>query len=187
MDGLRLSLNCSAREFGDPAFVARISSILAEAGVDFASLEVEIQEAMLAQHPEIREQLAALRALGIRLVIDHFGMGATALVDFKDLGVDALKIDKAFVQHLPHRREDSAITSAIISLAHNLGIAVVAGGVETAEQLAYLKARDCTSAQGFIFCPPLPADKFEELLQSGAWSRINAGLDDFHPPPIKWH
>ncbi len=170
---LRLSVNCSARQFGDPKFVAMIPSVLKDSGLAPASLELEVPESMLAQHPEIKEQLSELRALGIRLTIDNFGTGATALMDFKDFEIDVLKIDKAFVQHLPHRREDSAIASAIISLAHNLGIAVVAGGVETAEQLAYLKARDCTGAQGFIFSPPVPAQKFEELMLNGTWSRIN--------------
>jgi len=173
MSELRLSVNCSARQFSDPKFVTMIPSILKDAGITPASLELEVPESMLAQHPEIKEQLSDLRALGIRLTIDNFGTGATALMDFKDFEVDVLKIDKAFVQHLPHRREDSAITSAIINLAHNLGVMVVAGGVETAEQLAYLKARDCTSAQGFIFSPPVPAEKFEELMLNGRWSRIN--------------
>jgi diguanylate cyclase (GGDEF)-like protein/PAS domain S-box-containing protein len=173
LSDLRLSVNCSARQFGDPRFVAMIPAALRDTGVAPASLELEVPEAMLAQHPEIKAQLTELRALGIRITIDNFGTGATALMDFQEFEIDVLKIDKAFVQHLPHRREDSAITSAIISLAHNLGINVAAGGVETAEQLAYLKARDCTSAQGFIFSPPVPAEQFEELLLSGNWSRIN--------------
>jgi EAL domain-containing protein (putative c-di-GMP-specific phosphodiesterase class I) len=184
---LKLSENCFARQFNDPGFVARMPAILKESGIAPSLLEVEIPEAMLAQHPEIREPLAALRAHGIRLVIDNFGTGTIALADFKDFEFDAVKIDRAFVQHLPHRREDSAITAAIISLAHNLGIGVVAGGVETAEQLAYLKARDCTGAQGFIFSPPLPAAKFGELVRSGAWSRMNAGPDGHSPPPIELH
>ncbi|WP_052452102.1 sensor domain-containing protein [Noviherbaspirillum autotrophicum] len=184
---LSLSINCSARQFRDPKFVTKIPSIADDAGVAYSSLELEVPEALLAQHPEIKAQLTELRALGMRVTIDNFGTGATALVDLKDFQIDALKIDKAFVQHLPHRREDSAIASAIISLAHNLGIKVGAGGVETAEQLAYLKARDCTSAQGFIFSPPLPADKIEELMLTGSWSRINrwggseaAGVPDLH-------
>ena len=177
LTGLRLSLNCSARQFSEQQFVEQIPAILHDTGVAPSSLELEIPEAMLAHHPEIKERLAALRVLGIRLTIDNFGTGSTALIDFKEFEIDTLKIDKAFVRHLPHRREDSAITSAIINLAHNLGINVVAGGMETAEQLAYLKARDCTGAQGFIFSPPLPPDKFEELMRTGAWSRINAGID----------
>lgn len=174
MNDLRLSLNFSARQFSDTAFVQQIPRILDDIGLAPASLELEVPEAMLAQHPEIRERLAALRTKGIRLTIDNFGTGATALIDLKNIGIDMLKIDRAFVQHLPHRREDSAITSAIINLAHNLGVGVVAGGVETAEQLAYLKARDCTSAQGFIFSPPIPAEKFQSLMLSGQWSRINS-------------
>ncbi|HYC42061.1 MAG TPA: PAS domain S-box protein [Noviherbaspirillum sp.] len=173
MSDLRLALNCSARQFNDPKFVAAIPGILRDAGISADSLELEVPESMLARHPEIKEHLSELRAQGIRLTIDNFGTGATALIDLKEFEIDVLKIDKAFVQHLPHRREDSAITSAIISLAHNLGVRVVAGGVETAEQLAYLKARDCTSAQGFIFSPPVPAQKFEELMLNGTWSRMN--------------
>lgn len=170
---LRLSLNCSARQFGAPRFVALIPTILHDAGLTPDSLELEVPESMLARHPEIKAQLSDLRACGIRLTIDNFGTGATALSDFADFEIDALKIDKAFVQHLPHRRGDSAIATAIISLAHNLGISVLAGGVETAEQLAYLKSRDCNGAQGFIFSPPVPAHKFEELMLNGSWSRIN--------------
>ncbi|HEY8608495.1 MAG TPA: EAL domain-containing protein [Noviherbaspirillum sp.] len=184
---LRLSVNCSARQFSDARFVAMIPAILADAGMAPSSLALEVPESMLARHPAIKEQLAALRALGIRLMIDNFGTGATALRDFQDFAIDALKIDKAFVEHLPHRREDSAITSAIISLAHNLGIEVVAGGVETAEQLAYLKSRACDGAQGFIFSPPVPAERFEQLVKSGHWSRINpttgvpdAGFNKLH-------
>jgi diguanylate cyclase (GGDEF)-like protein/PAS domain S-box-containing protein len=173
MADLRLSVNCSARQFNDPKFVEMICPILRDSGVASNCLELEISESMLAQHPEIKHQLAELRALGVRIAIDNFGTGSTALMDLKAWEVDVLKIDKGFIEHLPHRRKDSAITSAIISLAHDLGIGVTAGGVETAEQLAYLKARACTSAQGFIFSPPLPAEKFDELMRSGQWSRIN--------------
>ncbi|HVK94807.1 MAG TPA: EAL domain-containing protein, partial [Noviherbaspirillum sp.] len=188
MGGLRLSLNCSARQFHDPQFVFMVPSILRDAGIAPSSLELEVPESLLAQYPEIKEPLSDLRLQGIRLAIDHFGTGATALSDFKDFDVDALKIDKELVQHLPHRREDSAIAAAIISLAHHLGISVVANGVETAEQLAYLKARECTSAQGFIFSPPVPAEKFEELMLNGNWSRFNrtpfmsdgAAFNDLH-------
>lgn len=173
MANLRISLNCSARQFSDPEFVRGIPPILDETGLTPACLELEIPESMLASHPEIKEQLTGLRSKGVRITIDNYGIGTTALIDLKEFAVDGLKIDKAFVQHLPHRRQDSAIASAIISLAHDLGIGVTAGGVETAEQLAYLKSRDCTSAQGFIFSPPVPAKKFEELMLSGYWSRIN--------------
>lgn len=188
MPNLRISLNCSARQFGDPEFVRGIPPIMEQTGIAPSSLDLEIPESMLASHPEIKEQLTSLRSKGVRITIDNYGIGTTALIDLKEFTVDGLKIDKAFVQHLPHRRQDSAIAAAIINLAHDLGIGVTAGGVETAEQLAYLKARDCTSAQGFIFSPPIPAKKFEELMLSGYWSRINripslenaAPLKDLH-------
>ncbi|GAB3545491.1 hypothetical protein GCM10027343_21980 [Noviherbaspirillum agri] len=187
MSNLRLSVNCSARQFSDPRFVAIMPAIVRDAGLQPDSVEIEVPETMLARHPEVKTQLAELRAQGMRLTIDNFGTGATALKDLKDFGVDVLKIDKGFVQHLPHRREDAAIASAIISLAHNLGIDVVAGGVETAEQLAYLKARDCTSAQGFIFSPPLPAAKFEQLVHDVGWTRVNSMLDGHAPTPFDMH
>lgn len=182
---LRISVNCSARQFNDPRFVKMIRPILEETGLSSSSLELEISESMLADHAEIKEQVAELRSLGVRITIDNYGTGTTSLIDLKEFEVDGLKIDKAFVQHLPHRRKDSAITSAIINLAHDLGIGVSAGGVETAEQLAYLKARHCTSAQGFIFSPPVPAEEFEQLMFSSNWSHMNrqpAGSDqkDLH-------
>jgi EAL domain-containing protein (putative c-di-GMP-specific phosphodiesterase class I) len=173
MGSFRISLNCSARQFSDPEFVGSIRPILDETGLAPSCLELEVSESLFAGHPQIKDQVATLRREGVHVTIDNYGTGTVALIDLKDFEVDGLKIDKAFVQHLPHRRKDSAIASAIISLAHELGIHVSAGGVETAEQLAYLKARDCTSAQGFLFSPPVPAEKFEQLMLSGQWSHIN--------------
>lgn len=173
MSSLRMSLNCSARQFNDPEFVGSIRPILDETGLEPSSLELEVTESMFASHPQIKEQLTRLRGEGVHITIDNYGTGTVALIDLKEFEVDGLKIDKAFVQHLPHRRKDSAIAAAIINLAHELGIHVSAGGVETAEQLAYLKSRDCSSAQGFLFSPPVPAEKFEQLMLSGHWSRIN--------------
>jgi EAL domain-containing protein (putative c-di-GMP-specific phosphodiesterase class I) len=188
LSDLRISVNCSARQFSDPRFVAMIPSILQDIGLAPAFLEIEVSESMLARRPDIKEQLSALRALGMRITIDNFGTGNTALAELKRFEVDALKIDRAFIQHLPNRRQDSAIASAIISLAHNLGVGVVAGGVETAEQLAFLKSKDCTSAQGFIFSPPVPAEKCEELMLSGSWSRINnSGPANGSNPPGHLH
>ncbi len=172
MPGLRISVNCSARQFSDPEFVKKISPILDETGLAACCLELEIAESMIAQ-PEIRDQLIELRILGVRITVDNFGTGTTALVDLKELEVDTLKIDKVFVRHLPYRQKDSAMTSSIINLGHNLGLVVTAGGVETAEQLAYLKSQKCNGVQGFIFSPPVPAKKFEELMLSDHWSRIN--------------
>lgn len=178
MHDLRISLNCSACQFADPQFVQSVAPVLEECGVAPSNLELEITESMLSQHPEIKDVLVQLRASGVRITIDNYGTGSTALLDLKEFEVDSLKIDKAFVQHLPYRRKDAAITAAIISLARNLGIDVSAGGVETAEQLAYLQSHDCHSAQGYIFSPPVPADKFEELLHSGSWSRHNRPLGE---------
>ncbi|MGB7481366.1 MAG: PAS domain S-box protein [Burkholderiaceae bacterium] len=172
MPDLRISLNCSARQFSDPEFVKMVGPILEETGLPGRFLELEITESMLAQ-PDAKRQVIALRALGVRITIDNYGTGTHALADLMQLDVDGLKIDKAFVRHLPYRMKDSAVTSSIILLARRLGINVSAGGVETPEQLAYLKSEECNSAQGFLFSPPISAGKFEELMLNGHWSRIN--------------
>lgn len=172
MYGLRIAVNCSAQQFTTD-FIERMTPILRAAGLPDNSLELEVRESMLTSVTGIKSQLRALRALGVRITIDNYGTGTNPLIDLKDFEVDGLKIDRAFVEHLPHRRKDSAIASAIISLAQSLGIDVSAGGVETAEQLAYLKARACTSAQGYIFSAPLPADELETLMMEGHWSRMN--------------
>jgi diguanylate cyclase (GGDEF)-like protein/PAS domain S-box-containing protein len=172
MNGLRIAVNCSAQQFTSD-FVERMTPILRAARLPDNSLELEVRESMLTSVTGIKPQLRALRALGVRITIDNYGTGTNPLIDLRDFEVDGLKIDRAFVEHLPHRRKDSAIASAIISLAQSLGIDVSAGGVETAEQLAYLKARACTSAQGYIFSAPLPADELETLMMEGHWSRMN--------------
>jgi len=169
----RVSMNCSLRQLGDPHFSEMAFSILSECGLPPSCLELEIPESAFVHHPEIWQHLSALRTIGVRITLDNFGIAATALMDLKDFNVDTLKIDQGLVQHLPHRREDSAVTSAMITLAHDLDIKVLASGVETAEQLRYLMGRDCTNAQGFIFSPPVTANKFKELLMYGQWSRVN--------------
>lgn len=172
MDGLRISVNCSARQF-TADFVQRVAPIVRASGLSECSVELEIRESLLRSVSGITPQLRALRALGMRVMVDNYGTGASPLTGLEEIDVDGLKIDRTFVEHLPHRRKDSAIASAIISLARSLGIDVSAGGVETAEQLAYLKARECTTAQGFLFSAPLPADELESLMLAGQWSRIN--------------
>jgi diguanylate cyclase (GGDEF)-like protein/PAS domain S-box-containing protein len=187
MNGLRVSVNCSARQFSAD-FVERMTPILRAADLPANSLELEVRESMLTSVTGIKPQLQALRALGVRITIDNYGTGANPLTDLKDFEVDGLKIDRAFVEHLPHHRKDSAIASAIISLAQSLGIDVAAGGVETAEQLAYLKARACTSAQGFLFSAPLPAGELEALMLAGHWSRLNDGrTTEFNPASRNLH
>ncbi|MGV3653496.1 MAG: sensor domain-containing protein, partial [Noviherbaspirillum sp.] len=169
---MRISINCSARQFSGTAFVKTVAPILEDTGLSPSCLELEIPESMLAR-PEVKDQLAALRHLGVRITIDNYGTGTTALADLKQFEIDGLKIDKSFVKHVPHRYKDSALTASIIDLGRNLGIDVSAGGVETPEQLAYLKSKHCKKVQGFIFSPPIPAEEFQELMLSGRLSRIN--------------
>lgn len=175
MPDLRISVNCSAQEFSNPEFVKTIVPILEETRLTGSFLELEVSEAMLAR-PESRSRFAELRKLGVRITLDNYGTGTSALTDLTQFEIDSLKIDKTFIQRLPHRHKDTAIASSIINLAHNLGINVAAGGVEIPEQLTYLKSKHCDSTQGFIFSPPLPVEEFEALMLTGHWSRINSSV-----------
>lgn len=176
---LRVAINCSAHQCCDRRFLEMICSVIQDTGLACSFLEIEVPESVLVD-PGIRGPLAQLRKHGVRIIIDNFGTGPTSWIELKDMEADGLKIDKQLVQHLPHRHKDSAIAVAITQLAHNLGIRVAAGGVETPDQLAYLKTLDYNTAQGFIFSPPVSSEKFEELMLTGHWSRFNPPGDDGH-------
>ena len=111
--------------------------------------------------------LTRLRKIGVAIAIDDFGTGHSSLNYLKRFPLDALKIDRAFVEDLPDRFEDVAIVKAVIQLAHGLNLRVVAEGVETAEQLEFLRANRCHEVQGYYFSYPLPAAEFAELFERG--------------------
>ena len=118
--------------------------------------------------------LQRLKDMGVQISVDDFGTGYSALSYLRNFPVDVIKIDQSLVQHLPFNRQDVAIASSIISLAHNLGIKVVAEGVESTDQLAFLRTQSCTSAQGYLFQPPVPAQLLEILMRRGHWSHMTA-------------
>ncbi len=110
------------------------------------------------------EILGKLRALGVQLAIDDFGTGYSSLAYLKRFPLDILKIDKSFVDHLADNRDDQAIAATIIAMAHTLRLQALAEGVETQEQLEYLRSHGCDMYQGYLTSPPVPAEKFEQLL-----------------------
>ena len=114
-----------------------------------------------------RNQLGRLHELGVNLAIDDFGVGYSSLGYLRDFPVDLLKIDRSFITSVTERHDDSVITRAVINLAHNLGIRVIAEGVETEEQLDFLRQHGCNLVQGYLISRPIPAVELEKALEAG--------------------
>jgi len=164
----RIAVNVSLCQLvrGDLAQVVR--EVLGETGVDPSLLELELSErGVLRSDPEILRQLRAIRALGVRLAIDDFGTGNSAVAYLKQFPLDVLKIDQSFVRGVGTSSEDAAITSATIAMARQLGLRVVAEGVEEEDQMEFLRRNGCREYQGFLFSPAVPADVFAAMLRSG--------------------
>jgi EAL domain-containing protein (putative c-di-GMP-specific phosphodiesterase class I) len=161
-----VGINLSALQFRQKSLVAEVARVLAESGLEPKYLEIELTESMLMDDSgAMTHTLEGLKALGVKLAIDDFGTGHSSLVHLKRFPLDKLKIDRDFVRDIPEDPDDVAITSAIIDLARNMGITVLAEGVEKPEQLAFLLARGCDEMQGFLVCPALPARQAEVQLQ----------------------
>jgi diguanylate cyclase (GGDEF)-like protein len=158
---LRVAVNLSARQFRDKRLAAVISRTLAETGLNAEHFELEITESMLMQEPEsVVRILHELQEMGVHIALDDFGTGHSSLAYLKRFALDDLKIDRSFVQGLPDDTDDHAITRAIIAMAHSLQMRVVAEGVETLGQLAFLREQGCDEFQGFLASPPVPAAAF---------------------------
>lgn len=164
---VRMAVNLSARQLRQSNFIYTVAQVLQETGLEPRYLELELTETMLMQNAETAiTALNAMDAMGIDISIDDFGTGYSSLGYLKRLPINTLKIDRSFVSDIPADHDDAAIAMAIISMAHNLGIRVVAEGVETAEQRAFLVEHHCDAMQGYYFSRPLPADEAARLLVS---------------------
>lgn len=158
---LTVAVNLSARQLQQADLAQRVAALMEEFGVGPDWLEFELTESMLAGEQAATEmRLRELKALGIALSIDDFGTGYSSLAYLKRFPIDVLKIDQSFVRDIPHDRNDMEIAATIIAMAHTLKMRVVAEGVETPEQLAFLKERDCDAWQGYLFSKPLPGEEF---------------------------
>jgi diguanylate cyclase (GGDEF)-like protein/PAS domain S-box-containing protein len=158
---LTVAVNLSARQLQQADLAQRVAALMEEFGVGPDWLEFELTESMLAGEQAATEmRLRELKALGIALSIDDFGTGYSSLAYLKRFPIDVLKIDQSFVRDIPHDRNDMEIAATIIAMAHTLKLRVVAEGVETPEQLAFLKERDCDAWQGYLFSKPLPGEEF---------------------------
>jgi len=165
---LPIAVNFSAIQFRCDGFQRDIELALRDHRLAPACLELELTEGVVMQEAERAAQiLKELKAMGVRLSIDDFGTGYSSLSYLKRFPIDRIKVDRSFVHDMILNEEDAEITRAIIGLGHGLGLKVIAEGVETQDQLKFLRWQKCDDMQGYYFSKPLPAGSFEELLQSG--------------------
>jgi len=165
LGSLRVAVNLSARQFSAADLLPGIEAALRDTGLDPSCLELELTESLfMGDITPAVELLHRMKALGVTLSIDDFGTGYSSFSYLSRFPIDVLKIDRSFVSDITHDANDAAIVDSIIALAHNLRLSVIAEGVETAEQLDYLRRQGCDEMQGYYFSRPLPAHEFEQLL-----------------------
>ena len=164
-DPVRMSVNLSARQVARSDVAGSVERILAATGLEPGLLELEITEgALLADSGHSTAALRGLKALGVRLALDDFGTGYSSLSHLRRFTIDALKLDRRFVDGADHDSDDCAIVRAVLSMAGELGVDVTAEGVETSAQLSLLRDHGCPYVQGYLFAAPAPADEVSELL-----------------------
>jgi diguanylate cyclase (GGDEF)-like protein/PAS domain S-box-containing protein len=165
---LRVMINLSAHELQQPELVVHVEKALAASGLDPDALHLEIPEGYAMRDLDRAvETLRALRSVGVHLSIDGFGAGFSSLAHLRRLPVDALKIDLSFVRGATTDPDDASIVTAVIAVAHSLGLRVVALGVETEAQVALLRSLGCDEVQGYLWSPPVPPEKCERMLAEG--------------------
>ena len=164
---VRLNVNLSPREFQEGNVLDRLTSLVTACGIDTHKVNLEITETSYIEHPEeTTKVLEALEGLGIGLWLDDFGTGHSSITHLQHFDVDGIKLPGAFVKDVVKQHRCRAIVRSLVSLAHDLGIEVIAEGVENDEQLAFLEDLGCEYIQGFLFSRPMGAADFQELLQS---------------------
>jgi diguanylate cyclase (GGDEF)-like protein/PAS domain S-box-containing protein len=166
-----MAVNLSPRQFADENLLSDLDDILLETGMDPAQLELEITESMVMSNIDRAARLlSAIKQRGVRLAIDDFGTGYSSLAQIKRFPIDTLKVDRSFIRDLQTDPEDRAITEAIIAMGKTLSLTVIAEGVETPEQQAFLREHACDEMQGFHFSKPIEAHQFAELVRGHAES-----------------
>lgn len=168
-DDFKMAVNLSPNQLVDTGFVSRVRKVMDKYAISAGELELEVTETQAMKDPERTiQQLKAIRDLGIELAVDDFGTGYSSLAYLKRLPIQSLKLDRSFVKDIETDTNDAAISAATLALAHSLDLAVVAEGVETPEQLTFLRSHQCEVLQGYLFSRPLPADKVMVFLQQTA-------------------
>ena len=171
-----VAVNISAMEFRQEEFLRGVFAILEETGLHPRCLELELTESVLMKHVDSTESiLKALRARGVQVAVDDFGTGYSSLSYLRRFPIDALKIDQSFVRQITSAPDETSIVTAIISMGRSLKLRVVAEGVETQQELAFLQGNHCDEAQGYYFSRPVPAAEFAKLLESGIAETVVTG------------
>ncbi|MDO8251692.1 MAG: EAL domain-containing protein, partial [Rhodoferax sp.] len=162
---LHLSVNVSARQFHQPAFVAEVAKVMRETGINPHLLKLELTESLVLDNvDDTIVKMTALKALGVRFSVDDFGTGQSSLAYLTHLPLDQLKIDQSFVRNIGIKNSDGVIVQTIIGMARNLGLEVIAEGVETLAQQEFLARHGCTLYQGYLYGKPTPLAEFEAML-----------------------
>ena len=170
--GFTMAINLSARQFKKGDLIAVIARVLKDTGMPPEALELELTESMIMENAEISiHMLEELKAMGLKLAVDDFGTGYSSLSYLKRFPIDTLKIDREFVRDISTDPDDAAITSAIIAMAHSLALKVVAEGVETENQLEFLRQQGCDEIQGYYFSRPLTPEDCEAFLRAQGLGR----------------
>jgi diguanylate cyclase (GGDEF)-like protein len=170
----RVAVNISVLQFVQPGFPGLVAQILEETGLEAKALELEITESLLMKDPEgAARTLQTLKDLGVQLAIDDFGTGYSSLSRLKQLPIDRLKIDQAFVREVNSQPDDAAIATAVIAMADSMGLKVIAEGVETEAQFHFLKAKQCDEIQGYYLSRPLPVSEITGVLHRYPYTAEN--------------
>jgi EAL domain-containing protein (putative c-di-GMP-specific phosphodiesterase class I) len=163
-----MAVNISAVELRDENFLEGVFAILQDTGLDPQFLELELTESVLMKHADVTASiLKTLRARGVQVAVDDFGTGYSSLSYLRKFSIDVLKIDQSFIRQISTIPDETTIVTAVISMGKSLKLRVVAEGVETKAQMAFLQALECDEAQGYYFSPPVPSQRFSKLLESG--------------------
>ncbi|MDZ7994920.1 MAG: EAL domain-containing response regulator [Nostoc sp. EfeVER01] len=165
INSLIVAVNLSVIEFNQPDFIHNVVNFISVNNLEPHDLELELTESMIMQ--DVNSAIATmskLQSLGVKIAIDDFGTGYSSLIYLKNLPINTLKIDRYFIHNVANDSQKSAIAKALIQMAHNLNLDVVAEGVETEAELGFLRQHNCNFMQGFLFSRPLPAAEFENFL-----------------------
>ena len=168
-----IAVNVSQKQFEDPKFVDSVKRALTQSGLEAKHLHIEMSEQLIIKDIDsVRKKITELKAIGVNIYLDDFGTGYSSLQHILQLPIDAIKIDRSFIKSLPNARTE-AILAALLSMAQNLNIEVIAEGIEEIAQLEHLKKSDCQLGQGFLFAKPLNAAQCERIFSKPKSFKFN--------------